>query len=522
MPYFLKSLFKPSQAQSQSPRHPRNQRIPKPKHDATGGGTRKMVNEPQPGDNGRSTSSFKSKDKDIAIDRLQSTAKAKARKDDLLSPVIRGCSAAIGTPPTSLRPTPNPSVPFAFVEGADAVLTGPEGDLVERVITLLEAQRDELRNIAPYTGKRRYPALVTLEQIYEKIEIGLEDVTRTQSESNAGESLVTLVQVLQEGPDYLIDIILISSIIHQASVISIPFSVEIRDVLHRAIDDQSDLYTFRRAAESIIGIASALDRDLLENKECLEAYKIIGLLVKQLQVRVASSALPTPMSSIPPTPSGLSTPTRSTPTPTPLSMPPSPSPSPSPSRSRTSTESSTSTLSPPASPVFQAMTNSELQSAYGTGQSTPTPKPLPGLSSYNATPSSSTYKTPTPASASKAATPAESEDADSDSDSDQEVWEYRGQLLTRSALDLVLRQETLAQADSSGQWAGEVSWDDVRKAWIPHYVQKLKVSDLADGEVPDTTPAGFKVKEKDAWGNKIGFYGPNMEMYYKQEPKWET
>ncbi|WVF72637.1 hypothetical protein IAT40_007455 [Kwoniella sp. CBS 6097] len=454
----------------------------------------------QQSDGGRSSKYYKGKGKNRAEnDTLNDTSR---RKDRLLDPVIRGCSGAIGSGERLIN---------SFVG------QGPNSHLVGKVMALLEAQRDELGEHAPYTGRRRYPALVTLEQIYEKIEIGLEDIA-SMGETESRDSLMTLIQVLQEGPDYLIDIILILSIIHHASVISIPFSVEIRDVLNRAIDDQSDLHTFRRAAESIIGIASALDRNLLEDKECLEAYKIIGVLVKQLQVRVASSALPTPMPSIPPTPSGLSTPSLATPTPLTLPSTPKSSSPPSPS---TLSISSASTISGPSSPVYKAMTTSELQSVYGTGVSTPTPatsKPLPGLSSYNA--STTTSKTATPASSSKAATPAESSE-DSDDDSDEEVWEYRGQLLTRSALDLVLRQETLAQADSSGQWAGEVSWDDLRKAWIPHYVQKLKVSDLADGEVPDTTPAGFKTKEKDAWGNKIGFYGPNMEMYYKQEPKWE-
>lgn len=107
------------------------------------------------------------------------------------------------------------------------------------------------------------------------------------------------------------------------------------------------------------------------------------------------------------------------------------------------------------------------------------------------------------------------------SDSSEEIWEYRGQFLTRSALDLVLRQETLAQADSSGQYAGEVSWDDLRCAWIPVWVKKLKLSDLVEGEIPDSSPAGFQERDTDAWGNKIGWYGPHKEMYYKEEPKWE-
>jgi hypothetical protein len=65
-------------------------------------------------------------------------------------------------------------------------------------------------------------------------------------------------------------------------------------------------------------------------------------------------------------------------------------------------------------------------------------------------------------------------------------------------------------ADSSGQYAGEVSWDELRNAWIPKWAEKLKIGDLAEGEVPNTNPADFKVKKRDAWGNKIGWYGGRM------------
>lgn len=168
--------------------------------------------------------------------------------------------------------------------------------------------------------------------------------------------------------------------------------------------------------------------------------------------------------------------------------------------------------SSPGASDFKSIDMKDLQTVFGTGVSTPA-TPLPGLSSFNAT-STGTPAKPIQAPSSPAASVA-------GTDSSEEIWEYRGQLLTRSALDLVLRQETLAQADSSGQYAGEVSWDDLRGTWIPIWVKKLEVNDLAEGEIPDSSPAGFQERDTDVWGNKIGWYGPYKEMYYKEEPKWE-
>lgn len=169
--------------------------------------------------------------------------------------------------------------------------------------------------------------------------------------------------------------------------------------------------------------------------------------------------------------------------------------------------------SSPGASDFKSIDMKDLQTFFGTGVSTPA-TPLPGLSSFNATPTGTPAR-PIPAPSSPAASVA-------GTDSSEEIWEYRNQLLTRSALDLVLRQEALAQADSSGQYAGEVSWDDLRGTWIPIWVNKLKVIDLAEGEIPDSSPAGFQERDTDAWGNKIGWYGPHKEMYYKQEPEWES
>lgn len=100
------------------------------------------------------------------------------------------------------------------------------------------------------------------------------------------------------------------------------------------------------------------------------------------------------------------------------------------------------------------------------------------------------------------------------------LYDYRGQILTASALDLVLRQEALALADSTGQYTGDVSWDDIRQAWIPNWVVKLKPDDLAPGEIPSMNPADYEVKKEDDFGNKIGWTDEG-EMYYEEEPSFE-
>jgi len=81
-----------------------------------------------------------------------------------------------------------------------------------------------------------------------------------------------------------------------------------------------------------------------------------------------------------------------------------------------------------------------------------------------------------------------------------------------------MRQEALAMADSSGQYPGRISWDEIRKAWIPDWAEKLAPGDVAEGEVPDTNPAGFQEKRKDAWGNRIGWR--DGRMYYDDEPEF--
>jgi hypothetical protein len=152
---------------------------------------------------------------------------------------------------------------------------------------------------------------------------------------------------------------------------------------------------------------------------------------------------------------------------------------------------------------LQALAASALQSRFGTGP-IPTPSPAPSVSTSR----NHQIRPPSP--------------APSDSSLDSvSLYEYRGQILTASALDLVQRQEAIATADSSGQYAGAVSWDDLRRAWVPKNVVKLKDTDLAIGEVPDLNPANYEIKTEDEFGNAIG-WTDRHEMYYKDEnPKFE-
>ena len=142
---------------------------------------------------------------------------------------------------------------------------------------------------------------------------------------------------------------------------------------------------------------------------------------------------------------------------------------------------------------------SSLEAAFGTG-------PIP------------TSTLPSRQTSSVAATPRPS--SPTDTETSQEIWEYRGNLLTRSALSLVLRQEALAKADSSGQYAGEVSWDDVRQSYVPKWAEKMRPEDVVEGEVPSTNPAEYRIKRKDAWGNEIGWR--EGVMFYKNEPSFDS
>ena len=211
----------------------------------------------------------------------------------------------------------------------------------------------------------------------------------------------------------------------------------------------------------------------------------------QLQYRVVSTSQGTRTASLRPTKTDRNSNTSagSTPHQTPVIPFPTPTPLPPPSPSAVSPASSRA-----ASPTRDTVTDSnfhsysaasDLQAAYGTG-------PFPGLSSV------------------PPARPKPSSEDEGEEEEEPEVWEYRGNLLTHSALSLVLRQEALALADSSGQYSGDLSWDDLRNCWIPNWAEKLRKADLAEGELPDTNPAGFRTRRKDDWGNRIGWKDGRM------------
>jgi len=155
-------------------------------------------------------------------------------------------------------------------------------------------------------------------------------------------------------------------------------------------------------------------------------------------------------------------------------------------------------VKPSSDDNLQALAASALESRFGTG-------PIPSAP----TPVKTRAPSPTPSAAS---------DSSLDSVS---LYEYRNQILTASALDLIMRQEALATADSSGQYAGDVSWDDLRKAWIPKNVIKLKNTDLAVGEIPSNNPDEFEIKGEDDFGNKIGWTDRHEMYYIDDDPKFD-
>ncbi|RSH81411.1 hypothetical protein EHS25_006943 [Saitozyma podzolica] len=344
----------------------------------------------------------------------------------------------------------------------------------------------------PFAGGRRAPTLATLSQIYEKAASDLRKIRNAPGETAGRDRIATILHVLAEGPDYLLDIALIEAIIWQAEVIDSSFGAGIWEILNKAVRDQPDLVTFRRAAESIVAATTTLPKKLLDDELSKDAYRAIGTLVRQLQARVAASRQPSEES-----------------------------------------ESSTSLLAVSSSggPTSREPTvppsgaNTPFASPYPTSKPDTVPDPPPhyphpfDLRSSNSHPTASApasvSATPTPQRSAAPSPPA----SPGSPDSEKSIWEYRGHLLTRSALELVMRQEALAMADSSGQYAGEVSWDDVRNAWIPSWAEKLKSHELAEGEIPSTNPADFKYRKADAWGNKIGWY--NGRMFYEEDPTFD-
>ncbi|GFZ49363.1 hypothetical protein JCM24511_07483 [Saitozyma sp. JCM 24511] len=84
----------------------------------------------------------------------------------------------------------------------------------------------------PFAGGRRPSTLATLSQIYEKAASDLRNIRNVPGE-RARDRIATILQVLAEGPDYLLDIALIEAIIWQAEVIDSSFGAQIRETSTR-------------------------------------------------------------------------------------------------------------------------------------------------------------------------------------------------------------------------------------------------------------------------------------------------
>ncbi|KAK1921884.1 hypothetical protein DB88DRAFT_548271 [Papiliotrema laurentii] len=382
--------------------------------------------------------------------------------------VIEACSLALATAEAHLKEIGPGS---------------PDTALTKRLIALLEAQLEELRDLSPFFGNPRSSALSTLREIYRKFESDLSTL-RHDRPTRRAKDLSSLLGVLLNGPDYLIDVATLENIVWQAEVIDPGLGADARQVLTQAIRGQArDPDTFRRAGESFVALRSAVPPALLDDAEASSAFDAIGSLIQYLQTRLGDAAPrriysrgPSSDSSAPASgPSALLSPGATPPG---------------------SLASSRASTPDPAFTKFS--TASDLEAAFGTG-----PIPPPSVRTISAQSPSALKPPPSP----------------TDTEGSQEVWEYRGNLLTRSALSLVLRQEALARADSSGQYAGEVSWDNVRNAWIPKWAEKMKPEEVLEGEIPSTNPADFRIKRKDPWGNEIGW--SDGAMFYKSKPQFE-
>lgn len=84
------------------------------------------------------------------------------------------------------------------------------------------------------------------------------------------------------GPDYLIDTFLIELIVHHAETLDSALAAEVKDIYKKAVARPGDLAMFRRAAQGIVAYASAIPEEDLEDEMGREAYRTIGILVKQV------------------------------------------------------------------------------------------------------------------------------------------------------------------------------------------------------------------------------------------------
>lgn len=80
----------------------------------------------------------------------------------------------------------------------------------------------------------------------------------------------------------MIDTFLIELIIHHAETLDSTLAAEIREIYKGAVSHPGDLGTFRKAAQGIVAYACAIPQEDLDDELGREAYRTIGVLVKQV------------------------------------------------------------------------------------------------------------------------------------------------------------------------------------------------------------------------------------------------
>lgn len=82
----------------------------------------------------------------------------------------------------------------------------------------------------------------------------------------------------------MIDVCLISNIVWYAKIVDLSYAASIQHMLDKAIDQKSNLTTFRGAVESILAISAALSVDFLDDQTAENAYRDLGALLRQVNM----------------------------------------------------------------------------------------------------------------------------------------------------------------------------------------------------------------------------------------------
>lgn len=69
---------------------------------------------------------------------------------------------------------------------------------------------------------------------------------------------------------------------HHAETLDSALAAEIKEIHKKAVARPGDLAMFRRAAQGIVAYACAIPQEDLEDEMGREAYRTIGVLVKQV------------------------------------------------------------------------------------------------------------------------------------------------------------------------------------------------------------------------------------------------